>query len=102
MSPNAKSSPWVVPLACLAWLGLSVGLYWRNYPHSPSMLPLIPLGLLALLISGADTVEWNYWLDFGVEMRNIPRASRVTFTFCMQNARRVSSLAWVNFLLFSL
>lgn len=51
MSPNAKSSPWVVPLACLAWLGLSVGLYWRNYPHSPSMLPLIPLGLLALLMA---------------------------------------------------
>jgi putative inorganic carbon (HCO3(-)) transporter len=51
MSENAKASPWVVALGCLAWVSLSVGLYWKNYPHSPTILPMIPLGLLALLIA---------------------------------------------------
>jgi putative inorganic carbon (HCO3(-)) transporter len=51
MTPNVKANPWIVALACLAWIGLSLGLYWQNYPHSPTVLPMIPLGLLALLIA---------------------------------------------------
>jgi putative inorganic carbon (HCO3(-)) transporter len=51
MATVANMRPWVAVIAGLAWVGFSGLLYWRNYPHSPTILPLIPLTVLALLLA---------------------------------------------------
>ncbi|HEX2900652.1 MAG TPA: O-antigen ligase family protein, partial [Bacteroidia bacterium] len=68
MFEHAKARPWIVALACLAWLGLSIGLYWRNYPHSPTYLPLVPLGLLALLLAARHFEGFMMAMLFTVPM----------------------------------
>jgi putative inorganic carbon (hco3(-)) transporter len=46
-----KARPWVIALAGFGWLAFSLWLYARDYPHSPYILPFIPLGCIALLLA---------------------------------------------------
>ena len=49
------------------------------------------------------SAEWDYWLDFDIEMRNIPRAARITFTLVAEHDVEGDSteLFCMNHLLFS-
>lgn len=42
---------WLVAAATVAWFGLCIGLYLARYPHSPTLLPMIPLGILVILLA---------------------------------------------------